>query len=251
MVGIIRKVAETISRNKVFRRSLTVSGKKIPIYVSPDAQLKYLKLGANAFDTDLVQLAERFVKADSVVWDIGANVGTFTFSAASLIESGTVVAVEADTWLVGVLRMTSGLDDYRNKDIAIVPVAVSNRNAIASFMVAARGRASNALEMACGRSEMGGVREKQYVPTMTLDTLLESFPAPDFVKVDIEGAEYMALQGATKLINEVRPRFYIEVGQNVSPQVFNIFSSASYEGFDSGGVVLDGHCAPNTLFLPR
>jgi Methyltransferase FkbM domain len=118
-------------------------------------------------------------------------------------------------------------------------------NSVASFVVAARGRASNALETASGsRSEMGGVREKQFVPTLTMDTLLKSFPNPDFIKIDIEGAEYMAIQSATEVINNVRPIFYIEVGHEVSHQIFEIFHQAKYTAFDKEGKPLSS----NSLF---
>ena len=39
---------------------------------------------APAFDADLLELAERRLAADSVVWDVGANVGTFSVAAAAV-----------------------------------------------------------------------------------------------------------------------------------------------------------------------
>ena len=113
--------------------------------------------------------------------------GVFTFAASSVAHKGTVVSIEADIWLANILRKTAMFKEYSNNTICVLPVAISNDNSIASFMVAKRGRASNALEAAGGRSQMGGVREKQYVPTLTLDTLLKTFPPPDFVKIDVEG----------------------------------------------------------------
>ena len=47
--------------------------------------------------------------------------------------------------------------------------------------------------------------------SVTGDFLLDHWPAPDFVKMDVEGAELLALQGAGRLLEEVRPTFYIEV----------------------------------------
>jgi FkbM family methyltransferase len=38
-------------------------------------------------------------------------------------------------------------------------------------------------------------------------------PRPDFVKVDVEGAELLVLEGAHEMISQVRPVFYIEVGK--------------------------------------
>ena len=248
---ILRTIIERFSREKIIKRKITVNGKSVPLLVSPDAQLKYLKLGAGVFDQDLINIAEKYLQENSNVWDVGANVGVFTFAASSVAHKGTVVSIEADIWLANIIRKTTMFKEYSNNNICVLPVAMSNENSVAAFMIAARGRASNALEVAEGRSEMGGVREKQYVPTLTLDTLLNTFPPPDFVKIDVEGAEYMVLQGATNIINQVRPKFYVEVGSNVSEQILKIFQSAGYTVYDPKGKKLTGSCTPNTFFFPE
>lgn len=83
-----------------------------------------------------------------------------------------------------------------------------------------------------------------------MDTLLESFPNPDFIKMDIEGAEYMAMQGARKVINDVRPIFYMEVGHEVSQNVFEIFQRANYHAFDPQGNPIAASTAFNVFFIP-
>ena len=156
---ILRKITERLSRGKVIKRKITVSGNTVSIFVSPDAQLKYLKLGSRAFDQDLIRIAEENLNENSNVWDVGANVGVFTFAASSVAHKGVVLAIEADIWLASIIRKTTNLEEHLNKNIHVLPAAISNSNSVASFMVAKRGRASNALETAGGRSEMGGVRK--------------------------------------------------------------------------------------------
>jgi len=246
----IRTILERLSRGKIIKRKITVNGQSLPLLVSPDAQLKYLKFGAGIFDQDLINIAEKYLNEDSNVWDVGANVGVFTFAASSVAYKGTVVSIEADIWLANILRKTARLKTYTNKIIKILPVAISNKNSIATFMIAERGRASNALEAAGGHSQMGGVREKQYVPTLTLDTLLENFPPPDFIKIDVEGAELMVLHGAESIINKVRPKFYVEVGNETSKQILALFQSANYTAYNPQGDKLTDSCAPNTFFFP-
>jgi FkbM family methyltransferase len=204
---IIRKIIQRISRGKVFKRTITVSGKPTLLYVSPDAQLKYLKSGIKAFDHDLIQIAERFLEENSIVWDIGANVGVFTFASAAVASKGTIVAVEADIFLASILRKSARLKHYRNSDIRVLPVAMSEADGTAKFIIAAAGRASNSLKSVGGRTQMGATREEQYVPTLRLDTLLTSMPKPDFIKIDVEGAELMVIKGASRITSEIRPIF--------------------------------------------
>ena len=55
----------------------------------------------------------------------------------------------------------------------------------------------------------------QYVPTLTLDTIAQSQSKPDFIEIDVEGAELAVLQGAENLMLEHRPTFYAEIGTSV------------------------------------
>ena len=246
----IRTIAERLSRGITVKRKMIVGGKHIPVYVSPDAQLKYLKFGKNTFDSDLIDIAEKYLNPSSNVWDIGANVGVFSFAASAIAEGGLVLSVEADIWLANILRKTANLQYYRGHDIRVLPCAISHEHSVACFQIAKRGRASNALESAGGRSQMGGIRELQFVPTTTLDSLLDYFDAPNFVKIDIEGAELKALHGSKQLISVVRPTFYIEVGEDVSDEVFTIFNAADYIARSPEGEQLT-KCVSNTLFFPK
>jgi len=98
-MNIIRRFVERISRNKVIFRRIFVCRKEVPIFVSPGAQLKYWKIGKGVFDQDLINIAERYIKKQSNVWDIGANVGVFTFSASSIVTDGQILSIEADLGL--------------------------------------------------------------------------------------------------------------------------------------------------------
>jgi FkbM family methyltransferase len=252
---MLRTLAERLGRGRIVKRRLPREFGRTALFVSPDAQLKYLKPGAAAFDANLLRLAEEIVRADSIVWDIGANVGVFSFAAASLARAGSVLAVEPDIWLARVVRRSAALKGNRRLDVRVLAAAASNVNGVATFLIARRGRASSALEAAGGRTEMGGVRERVVVPTLTLDTLLEHFDAPSVVKIDVEGAEHLVLQGAARLLRDVRPALIVEVGSEAREAATRILREAGYTLFD--GDLPAGErgeipaCAFNTLAVPR
>ncbi len=241
---LVRRSAELLSRGRTLRRSIYVNNQRLPLIVTPDAQLKYAKLGRNAFDEELIDLAERFVSKDSVVWDIGANVGVFTFAAAAVAESGTVVSVEADSWLASIIRRTARFPAYAGRDIRVIPAAVSNDLSISEFMIAQRGRASNALQKAHGRTTMGGVRELQYVPTVSLDKMAQTFPPPDLVKVDVEGAEHFVFQGATGLLAQQRPVFYAEIGVENRREIYHLLRRHDYIILNQDGTAISSAKIP-------
>jgi hypothetical protein len=89
---------------------------------------------------------------------------------------------------------------------------------------------------------------------LTLDSLLESLGPPNFVKIDIEGAELLALKGATRLLDEARPALYIEVGSTHATEVSRILTEARYRIFDSRQPLERqsplARCVLDTLALP-
>lgn len=94
---MFRKLIERLSREKFFIRKLPSEFSNTPIFVSPDAQLKYLKPGIEGFEQELLNVALEHVKEGDVVWDIGANIGVFSFASASIAGSkGHTLAVEPD-----------------------------------------------------------------------------------------------------------------------------------------------------------
>ncbi|MCA9296314.1 MAG: FkbM family methyltransferase [Phycisphaerales bacterium] len=254
-MGGLRSMAERFSRGRSFRRHLPADFNRTPFIVTPDAALSYLKPDEAAYDMDLLRFALEYVKPGHVVWDIGANIGVFTFAAAYLAgANGSVLAVEADIWLATLLNRSRQLPANRDLHVDILPAAISDRAGLAKFHIAARGRASNALADVGGRSQMGGTRETQLVPTITIDGLLDDMPMPNVVKIDIEGAEVLALRSATRVLREGRPVLYCEVGEQQNADVTAILRDAGYTLYDGNAPTADrvelDRCAANTLAVP-
>ncbi len=213
---MFRTLSERVMRNRRVKRRLANG---VSIYVSPDSQLKYLK---RTFDTDLTEIVGRFVDRQSVVWDIGANCGVLAFLSA---EARQIVAVEADPFLSHLLQESVYLSGV---PVNIVPAAAFSERSLASFSIAQRGRASNFLSAVGGNDSSGGARGRIMVPTIALDDLLGIFDAPTFVKIDVEGAEVQVLEGARRLLREVRPVFYYEATANTAHACERILLDAGY-----------------------
>src|SRR4030081_132617 len=91
----LRRWAEHFSRGIILRRRLPREFRNLPIYVSPEAGLRYWRWDLGGVDPMLYRMARELVTAGSIVWDVGANVGLFSFSAAALAgRSGWGLAVE-------------------------------------------------------------------------------------------------------------------------------------------------------------
>lgn len=251
----LRRFLELASRNRIFRRKLPGEFGSAVVYVSPDSALQFLKpsLASQSMSTPLLALTRSLVKKGDHIWDIGANVGVLTFAAAHKVgDEGSVLGVEADYFLGWLLQRSVNANVQRLPNVRILCAAVSDKIGFSCLQIAERGRASNGIKIATQRSQSGGVRYNQDVVTITLDSLLEEYHEPSLVKIDVEGAETYALRGAFKLLSQVRPKVYIEVGEYQAAEVTTILRDHRYELFDGESETLAPieSCVFNTLAVP-
>jgi FkbM family methyltransferase len=252
---LLRVALERWSRGWIVRRRLPGRFGSRPIWVTPDARLRFLKWGEAAFDQALLGYGESFTRPGDTVWDIGANVGEFAIAAAHRVgEKGRVLAVEADPMLAGLLQRS--LCEVQNRDLRadLLCAAVADHSGIGHFRIAARGRAANALAGVEASTQMGGARLHALVALVTLDLLLAEFGPPVVVKIDVEGAEGLVLQGATTLLTEARPVLIIEVSGGNRAAVSAQLQQADYALFDATTETMVEEiplCVFNTLAVPR
>ena len=160
------------------------------------------------------------VRPGDVVFDLGANVGVFSFIAATRLSGrGTVVAFEPA--YANYARLCENIVLNAFEAIVIpVPLPVSNANGLQAF-------SHRSLEPGQSRHGFSGTpwspgegASKYYTQpmlAMTLDDLVERFglPAPTHVKIDVDGAERQVLEGATRTLSDASVQslmIEIEVG---------------------------------------
>lgn len=146
-----------------------------------------------------------------VVYDVGAHTGMFSIALA---KAGChVVSFEPVPATLVKLRLSvaeSGMHDR----ITIIPHGVSNQDE----QVIIHQFSDETFNSLFPRSEQ---QQQHYqleasghaeIHVQTLDCLRTEFnlPAPALMKIDIEGAELYALQGAEKLLLQYRPYMVIE-----------------------------------------
>ena len=179
---MLRSLVERLTRHLVFQRRLSSEFGAAALYVSPAAGLKFLGKPLAHADPPLLGLARDYVHPGDVVWDIGANVGLFAFAAAARAgPSAKVFALEADDWLIRLLRKSAALPAAARAPVVPIAVAVAEHCGLREFQLAVRSRATSALA-GYGHSTSGGFRESRTVVAVSLDWLMDFLPPPAFVK---------------------------------------------------------------------
>jgi hypothetical protein len=66
-----------------------------------------------------------------------------------------------------------------------------------------------------------------------LDDLLGLFPEPQILKIDVEGAEIDVLKGGARMLRDIRPVLYVEVGSERADGVQVVLRESDYLMFDA------------------
>ena len=140
---------------------------------------------------------EHFVQKGDIVLDCGADYGTFTRSALAA-GAAVVVSIEPTPRKEICLRRTFE-NEIRSGQVIIVPKGVWNK---ADFLKLYDD------SIVQHKSADGPV-----VPLVTIDQMVKdlNLPRVDFIKMDIEGAEMEALQGAVETVRRFHPRMAISL----------------------------------------
>lgn len=146
--------------------------------------------------------------AQSVFWDIGANVGVYSLYAA--MSRHRVVAIEPSPWNLEALTKNIILNNF-DRDITLIPIAVSQETTCTNFYMSREYQTSGGAHNSIGSSvDQFGVlvsdRDSLQVITTTVDSLITMFslPKPNHIKIDVDGLELEVLQGAGEALETVQ-----------------------------------------------
>lgn len=196
-------------------------------------------LGGEFFEQIIQAIYSDRLQAGDVVVDAGASHGLHTFPLAERVgRTGQVVAYEPIRRLAWRLWRKTLL----MWQVKIVNAALSDRLGKATFNLVQAASGYSGLADRQLPQGFADTIEKISVRTTTLDATVQWCPVR-FIKMDIEGGEFHALQGGRLMLQRDRPLIVFEhAGQptatayDYSPaDFFNLFDSFGYALFDIFG----------------
>lgn len=135
-----------------------------------------------------------------VFLDIGANIGALCLPVARARPDCRVYAIEASPTIAANLSRNIATNSQANV-IAFNMFIGATDGATTEFYNAP----SEKFGMGSAGAQFGA--EATVLPVRTIDAMLAEgkLPPPDVIKLDIEGAEYLALKGGESLLSSPRP----------------------------------------------
>lgn len=205
-------------------RRPTSFGRQIHLCLSDAAVSKTILL-TGEWEPHVGRLILAMLAPGDTFLDIGANVGWFSLLAGDVFAragSGHVVAVEANPMFVpylGASIVDSGLSAF----VTLKPYAVSDRVGLAEMSASEHGNVGghNIAPVEAG--------PRHVIPCLRLDDLLGEMPRCDLIKLDIEGAEPLAMRGAVALLERHRPKVIMELNRDALAAVAGVSVGAMIE----------------------
>ena len=176
-------------------------------------------------------LFKKLIKPDDVVLEIGGHIGYITVYFSHLVTKGTVYVFEPGINNLPFLKKNTG----QLKNVILIQKAISDQNGKAKFYIEDLTGQNNSL-----RSDYANFKENDEVAfvktskkeveveTITIDTFCKQLSViPDFIKIDIEGAELLALNGMLLTLKTYQPLVMMEITENWQ-SIYKIFKENNY-----------------------
>jgi FkbM family methyltransferase len=154
-------------------------------------------------------ILERFTpKEGDIVIDIGAHIGRYSIVSSKLVgKTGRVVAIEADVDTFQILKRNTALNNLTN--VLPLNIAVfSTKTRIKLYEQSASAKYNSLLLSRAKQTE-----KYAEINADTLDSILElnRIDQANWIKIDVEGAEFEVLKGATKTLSSGDIALLVEI----------------------------------------
>jgi FkbM family methyltransferase len=173
-----------------------------------------------------------YVNPGAVFFDIGANIGMHTAGIGQYIRGGKIFCFEPERSVHDLLRQTISINKL-DKFARIIPVAVSGYSGKSLFnrdlYSTATGCLSAVSDNSLAHSWCDQPPELFEVDVISIDDFCSNENViPDIIKIDVEGAESLVLEGMANIIKEYMPDIIMD---GCTDKALSILKDAGYKLF--------------------
>jgi FkbM family methyltransferase len=222
--GYIRRFATKITEEKHIPSWHNIKKGELAGYeLFVDLSGMFKEMIEGEYDTFFIDYLNKLDLKGKVIFDIGAHIGFDTlFFAKAVGQKGKVFSFEPNGTNKDRLDLIVARNKKLSNSINTFEYAISNKKGIEEFIfsnLVDNGTSSGSFiegastfwEQEIYEKNIGFKRTK--VRTIPLDSIseLNIHDLPALIKIDVEGAEYLVIEGARYLINKCKPILLIEI----------------------------------------
>jgi FkbM family methyltransferase len=198
-----------------------------------------IKTGKTHIEVELnnMRIILQTLPNNCVVIDGGANIGFVAVPVAQFLQpkNGIVYAFEPQRMIFNALAGTIALNEINN--LFLEKKALGDKKGFTFVPPVDYGKPAD-----FGTVELGDNEQGEAVEIITVDSL--NLERLDFFKLDVEGYEVLALQGAKKTIKQFEPWCWVEYWKIGHDSIMECFKGLDYKFYLMG--TLNMLCAPVT-----
>lgn len=225
MKAILSRILKWLYGSSVTAKVL--QGTDSRLYYERAQHLLFAFKSTLAYEPIIQRKVSKYIKPADLIFDIGGNIGQYALLFSYLTgPNGKVITIEPD---------------FKNFSFLQFNIAV---NKITNTLCLKKGLGRSSTRMEFFRdTETGGRKgsfnreyveenyrgHKEIVETATLDSLIEQYGVPSFVKIDVEGFETEVIAGLTKSLQNTV--FFIEVREDTKEAIYNYFNQKGFQCF--------------------
>ena len=208
------------------------NNKKLEFFC-PSKEIKIRVKNIETKEPDTIKWIDNFKKKRNVTfWDIGSNIGLFSIYAAKINKKIQVISFEPSFGNLRILSRNIFINSL-SKKICLYPLPLTDQSSKFLYFSESQfleGVALNKLKKNPTRNE------KNFYKTFSdsLDNLYLSrhCSAPNYMKIDVDGLEYLILKGATHILkNKKLTEILIEINENYTSNKRKILNKLSLHNF--------------------
>ena len=186
---------------------------KVRTLLSDHIEAQLFWQGFQEADEGVLRLIKRYLPADGVFIDIGANIGSFTLVAARVASRGKVHAFEPSEHHFRRLSNNVTMNHFGN--VTLNKQGLNDKTGSATlFLPSLSGEMNNSGAASLySATDTPGLQVTEEVELIALDDYAQSnsLERIDLIKIDIEGAEFNALKGSIQTLKRFRPIVLMEL----------------------------------------
>jgi FkbM family methyltransferase len=197
------------------------------------ADLIGLSVARGEYEREEIAFLQRNLRPGDTFVDVGANIGFFSVVASARVgKPGCVFAFEALSSNIASMKLSLAENSFcENVKLHQVILADEPRSDmfIASQSLEDGSRNSGGGFIVTETDILPDAIKREAIPQDTLDNLIPRDVHVNFIKADIEGAEFLAMRGAERILRDGAPIILSEVHVD---QLFKISKKTWREYFD-------------------
>ena len=193
------------------------------------------RICSGEYEQHIMQFISDLVKDEHCCYDVGGHYGYYTLALSKLASKGSVHTFEPVQEHAN--RIRQSVEESQFTRTKVHQLAVAGQSGSLTLKIATKdGDDSMAYLDAYGGVDTEAAHQhyqhfdETTVTAVTLDEAAEKFGAPQFIKIDAEGAEGAILEGGKEVIKTQKPRLLIEVhGIHEAIHCSEILSKLNYQ----------------------